>query len=120
MIDQDGASIDLGGKAPAFLPAQEATLDPDAKIEDILEIGQEVEVEIIRNADPESVTVSIRRILTEQAWAQVAKVFDEGANVEATVSRIIKGGALVRVLGLQAFLPGSQVVGGPPTEDLVG
>jgi small subunit ribosomal protein S1 len=119
-IDQDGATIDLGGKAPAFLPTEEATLDPDTKIQDILELGQQVEVEIIRNADPESVTVSIRRILTEQAWEHVGKVFDEGGNIEATVSRIIKGGALVRVMGLQAFLPGSQVVGGPPTEALLG
>lgn len=120
MFEPNGAMIDLGGKAPAFLPAQEATLLPDAKVQDVLEIGQQVEVEIIRNADPEAVTVSIRRILTEQAWAQIAKVFDEAANIEATVVRIIKGGCLVRVLGLQAFLPGSQVVGGPPTEDLMG
>ena len=66
------------------------------------------------------VTLSIRRLEFERAWERVETMHKNDAVFEASVVAVNKGGAIVEVEGLRAFLPGSHLCGGQPTEELVG
>jgi small subunit ribosomal protein S1 len=66
---RDGVYVDVGGKSPAFLPAEEAMLENNTDLVTSLPLDSEHEFLIIseQNADGE-VKLSIRRMLIKKAW----------------------------------------------------
>merc|ERR1719181_2687233 len=65
--------------------------------------------------------LSRRRILYGEAWEKVAGLYADDAKVEAEVVAVNRGGAMMQVEGLRAFLPGSHFLAGQnPTEEFVG
>merc|ERR1711907_390575 len=89
--------------------------------EDGVELGASYEFQIISDEDENGqVTVSKRRLEYAAAWEKVVKLQAEDTTFESEVISINRGGALVLVEGLRAFLPGSHMVGGTPTEELIG
>ena len=118
-----GCIVDIGAKATAFLPQQEAALiqEQGDDMEDLVELDKELEFQIISDEDENGqLIVSIRRIQYKAAWEKVNALQAEDAVMEATVVAVNRGGAICLVEGLRAFLPGSHLTGQLPTEDLVG
>jgi small subunit ribosomal protein S1 len=67
------------------------------------------------------VTVSIRKIMYAQAWDKLTKWYAEDPVFEAEIVQVNRGGAIVLVEGLRAFLPGSHIMGsGGASEDMIG
>merc|ERR1719181_1215308 len=65
--------------------------------------------------------LSRRRILYGEAWEKVATLFADDSSSEGEVVAVNRGGAMMQVEGLRAFLPGSHFLAGQnPTEDFVG
>ncbi|GAB0488800.1 hypothetical protein MMPV_000009 [Pyropia vietnamensis] len=121
-LDPHGAMVDIGAKASAVCPTAEVCIAQDVVLEDVLALGDQREFQVIRseNADGE-LLLSIRRIEYSRAWARVAQLAAENVTVNATVESINRGGGLVTVEGLRAFLPGSHIsVRRETHEDLVG
>ncbi|KAL3804188.1 hypothetical protein HJC23_013707 [Cyclotella cryptica] len=121
--DKGGCIVDIGAKASAFLPLQEATLfqEQGVGIEDIIDIDAEREFEIISEEDENGqLLVSVRRIEYRQAWDRVVAKQDSDEVFEAQCVSVNRGGAIFLVEGLRAFLPGSHLTGRLPDEDLVG
>jgi small subunit ribosomal protein S1 len=121
--DKGGCIVDIGAKASAFLPLQEAglALEQGTQIEDVIDVDTEREFEIISEEDENGqLLVSIRRIQYRQAWEKVIEIQSSDEVFEAECVSINRGGAICLVEGLRAFLPGSHLTGRLPDEDLIG
>jgi small subunit ribosomal protein S1 len=118
-----GCLVDIGAKASAFLPEQEAALIiPDSKdVSDIIPLDTKMEFQIISDEDENGqLIVSVKRIQYKQAWETITKLAEEDAVIEAEVVAVNRGGAICLVEGLRAFLPGSHLAGQLPDENLIG
>lgn len=98
-----GILLDVGGKAESFIDRA------DLKNFDALQVGDEVEVYVERvegeNSAPQ---VSIKKAAAQRAWDDIVNNHTEGSLIKGTVTGRVKGGLIVDV-GIEAFLPGSQV-----------
>jgi small subunit ribosomal protein S1 len=119
--DSDGAYIDIGGKAAAFLPLEEASLKRVTNLEELLPPDQEREFLIIREQDADGqVTLSVRQLEIRQVWERLAEWQENNQTIQARVSGINKGGVTVDVQGVRGFIPRSHLVERDNLESLIG
>jgi small subunit ribosomal protein S1 len=119
--EPNGALVDIGAKASAYCPLPEMSMHRLDKPEDALDIGEDREFQIISNEDQNGqLRVSIRRLEFTLAWERVTQLQAEDVTVFAEVVQVNRGGCLVLVEGLRAFLPGSHMAMRNPREDMVG
>jgi len=105
--------IDIGYKSEGSIPSHEFDDVDD------LQIGDEVEVLIVRLENDEGMVIlSKERAAARQNWEKIVKVYDAGGLIKGKVKAVVKGGLLVNI-GVEAFLPGSQIDIVPP-KDLTG
>lgn len=101
--------VDLGTKHAGYIPVGELTDDPSAKVEDLVKVGQEIEVFVVRVNDQEGVvTLSKKRLDTVKSWEDVEKACEDGTTVEGIVTEENKGGVVVSIKGVRVFIPASQ------------
>lgn len=103
-IGESDVSVDIGFKSEGIVPLAEFT-NPDE-----LKVGDEVEVflESVENKDGQLV-LSRKRADFMRIWERVTKAFETGEVLQGRCVRRIKGGIVVDLLGIDAFLPGSQI-----------
>ncbi len=119
--DSDGVYVDIGGKASAFLPADEAALKRVSNLEDVLPVGEEHEFLIIREQNAEGqVTLSIRQLEIRQLWERFAAMQDSGETIDVRVGGVNKGGVTVDAQGLRGFIPRSHLIARDEADLLVG
>lgn len=103
-IKERDVILNIGSKSDGLVPLSEFRDIPDLKI------GDEVEVYIENQEDPNGQLILSRRkakILT--AWENIQKALDMDIIIEGIVKRRTKGGLIVDIFGVEAFLPGSQI-----------
>jgi small subunit ribosomal protein S1 len=94
--------VDVGYKSEGVIPAAEFE-------DDDVQIGDEIDVLLERLENDEGMVVlSKEKAAHKQNWDKIVKVFHDGGLVKGKVKAVVKGGLLVNV-GVEAFLPGSQV-----------
>ena len=102
-IHDTGVMVDIGHKSEGLVPLEEF---PDRES---LKVGDEVDVLLERYDDEEDVPIlSIQKAIQKKNWDRVTSICGEGGTVTGTVKRRVKGGLIVDI-GVDAFLPGSQV-----------
>ena len=103
-IGDGDVSLDIGFKSEGTVPKNEFP-----RIDE-LKIGDEVEVflESIEDKDGQMV-LSRKRADFMRIWERVTRSFDSGELLKGRILRRIKGGLVVDLLGIDAFLPGSQI-----------
>ncbi len=75
-----------------------------------LKIGDEVEVYVENQEDQHGqLVLSRKKAKVITAWDNIQKSFDEDVVIDANVKRRTKGGLIVDIFGIEAFLPGSQI-----------
>jgi len=121
-FEPNGALVDIGVKSSAYVTLQEMALVKPDKPEHALEIGQSYEFAVISREDENGqLMLSRRRILFGEAWDKVTQLYADDAVVEAEVAAVNRGGAMMIVEGLRAFLPGSHFLAGQtPTDEFIG
>src|SRR5690554_2733464 len=103
MTDRD-AIIDINAKSEGVISLNEFRYNPDLKV------GDKVEVLIdVREDSSGQLILSHRKARTIKAWDRVNEAHDEGLIVNGYVKCRTKGGMIVDVFGIEAFLPGSQI-----------
>ncbi len=103
ITDRD-AIIDINAKSEGVISLNEFRYNPDLKV------GDKVEVLIdVREDSTGQLILSHRKARTIKAWERVNKAHDEGTIVNGFVKCRTKGGMIVDVFGIEAFLPGSQI-----------
>ncbi len=120
-ITSEGAYVDIGGKSPGFLPTNEAALGFVDNLAAILPIDESQEFLIIQEQDPDGqVTLSIRQLALDKAWAEIKEIADSGKSVQIRVTGANKGGITGEVSGLRAFIPRSHLQQRDNLESLTG
>ncbi|MCR4573639.1 MAG: 30S ribosomal protein S1 [Lentisphaeria bacterium] len=106
--NENGILLDIGFKAEAFIPKA----DLGEKWE-TLKTGDSLEVYLEQMEDEENVpSVSLHKAELQKSWDSIEKNYKEGDLIKGTIKSRVKGGLIVDV-GVEAFLPGSQVDLGP-------
>ena len=101
--------VDIGYKSEGAIPISEFE-DED------IEVGNDIEVLLERLENDEGMVVlSKEKAAHKQNWDKIAKVFHDGGLVKGKVKAVVKGGLMVNV-GVEAFLPGSQIDIIPPKD----
>ena len=101
--------VDIGYKSEGAIPANEFE-DED------IQVGDEVEVLLERLENDEGMVVlSKEKAAHKQNWDKIVKVFHDGGLVKGKIKSVVKGGLTVNV-GVEAFLPGSQIDIIPPKD----
>ena len=101
--------VDIGYKSEGAIPSNEFE-------DEEIEVGDEVEVLLERLENDEGMVVlSKEKAAHKQNWEKIVKVFQDGGLVRGKVKAVVKGGLTVNV-GVEAFLPGSQVDIIPPKD----
>ncbi len=101
--------VDIGYKSEGAIPSSEFE-DED------IQVGDEVEVLLERLENDEGMVVlSKEKAAYKQNWEKIASVFRDGGLVKGKVKSVVKGGLMVNV-GVEAFLPGSQIDIIPPKD----
>jgi len=96
--------VDIGFKSEGAVSIKEFS-DPEA-----IEIGQEIEVFLENVEDQEGqVVLSKQKADFMRVWDSIKEAHDTGNTVEGRLMRRIKGGIVVDLFGVEAFLPGSQI-----------
>jgi small subunit ribosomal protein S1 len=103
ITDRD-AIIDINAKSEGVISLNEFRYNPDLKV------GDKVEVLIdVREDATGQLVLSHRKARVIKAWDRVNKAHEEGTIVTGFVKARTKGGMIVDVFGIEAFLPGSQI-----------
>ena len=116
-------TLDLGTKHSGYIPVTEFTDDTDAKIEDIIKVGDTIEACVVRVNDVEgTVMLSKKKLDAVKSWADLEAAVESGNAVEGTVTEDNKGGVVVSVRGIRVFVPASQsgLAKDVPMSELVG
>lgn len=119
--DTSGVYVDIGAKAAAFLPIEEASLRKVVDLAAIVPLNEDREFLIIReqNADGQ-ITLSLRQLAFKKAWDRLAEIQEENRSLQVRVTGVNRGGVTVDAEGLRGFIPRSHLVERNDLEALVG
>lgn len=109
-LNEKAAFVNIGYKADAVIPIQEATRDENAKIEDLFKVGEEVEAKVIsiRNDDG-YVVLSKTEIEREEAYDEIKKAFENNETLKILIKESVNGGIIGRYKGVRVFIPASHI-----------
>ena len=103
-ISKDEIQVDIGFKSFGVIPRGEL-LNAET-----LQIGEEIDVFIEKMEDLNGkLILSRRRADFMRIWEEILKLFNEQVITNVRILRRIKGGMVVDLMGIEAFLPGSQI-----------
>jgi len=108
--ESDSAMVDIGAKSAAVVPAKEASVDYEAKIQDVLQRGKEYEFLIISEDDENGQFVlSRKKVDLVYSWKELEKLKEADEIINGKIIQIVKGGILVDIVGIRGFVPSSQI-----------
>ncbi len=101
--------VDLGTKHAGYIPYDEVSADPSVKPEDILKVGDEIEVFVVRVNDQEgTVQLSKKKLDGMKIWDDMAQYVADKTTIEGKITEENKGGLVCNVKGIRVFIPASQ------------
>ncbi|MEZ4422688.1 MAG: 30S ribosomal protein S1 [Gemmatimonadota bacterium] len=116
-VNETNVILEFGFKSEGTVPLDEfkdpATLVPGAEIEVLLESLEDEQGVVV---------LSKKKADFLRVWERIKEAYEQDRPVKGTLSRKIKGGVTVDLMGVDAFLPGSQIAlrRVPNIEDLLG
>ncbi|WP_320667321.1 S1 RNA-binding domain-containing protein [Prochlorococcus sp. MIT 1307] len=120
-VESDGVYVDIGGKAPGFMPKKECGLGVITSLKERFPKGLEVEVLVTREQNADGmVTISCRALALRKSWEKVRQLEAEGKVVKVLINGFNRGGVTCDLEGLRGFIPRSQLENGENHESLVG
>ena len=103
-INKREVVVTIGGKSEGVISAPEFRYNPDLKV------GDKVEVFVESAEDKKGqLVLSHRKARALKSWDRVNEAYEAGEIVKGYVKTRTKGGMIVDVFGIEAFLPGSQI-----------
>ncbi|TQI65561.1 bifunctional 4-hydroxy-3-methylbut-2-enyl diphosphate reductase/30S ribosomal protein S1 [Clostridium sp. KNHs216] len=114
--------VDVGRKQAGFIPAAELSADPNVRPEDLVKVGDEMDLLIMRTNDQEgTIMLSKKRLDAAKGWETVTAAEENEAVLTGVVTEVIKGGVIAVTNGVRVFIPASQATAsrGDSLEDLL-
>ena len=120
-LESDGVYVDIGGKAPGFMPKSECGLGVITNLRERFPKGLEIEVLVTREQNADGmVTISCRALALRQSWDKVKGLAKDGKVAQVKINGFNRGGVTCELEGLRGFIPRSQLLEGENHEALVG
>ncbi len=119
-VESDGIYVDIGGKAPGFMPKNECGLGVITNLKERFPKGLQVEVLVTREQNADGmVTISCRALELRKSWDKVQKIAKEGKVIRVKINGFNRGGVTCDFEGLRGFIPRSQLEDGENHQSLV-
>ena len=101
--------VDLGIKYTGMIPLSELTDDPTAKTEDLVKVGDEIDVVVVKPNDAEgTILLSKKRIDADKNWDALVEAEQNGTVLTGKVIELTKGGLVMISPFGRVFIPISQ------------
>ena len=101
--------VDLGYKAAGIIPVDELSDDPSADPEDLVKVGDEVEVFVVRVNDGEGyVKLSKKKIDAIKGWQSIEAAYESGEILTGRIVENVNRGVIALVNGCRIFIPASM------------
>lgn len=110
-VQDDEVMVDVGGKSEGIIPLREMSLKDVNSAKDLVNVGDEIEVMVLKWDDDGTILLSKKKVDTQKVMDKLGEDFNNSSIIEGTVTGTVKGGLLVDV-GMVAFLPASHVEDG--------
>ena len=103
-VDKKEVVVSIGYKSDGIIPASEFRYNPDLKVGDTVEV-------YVENAEDKKgqLVLSHKKARLSKSWDRVNAALDNEEIVQGYIKCRTKGGMIVDVFGIEAFLPGSQI-----------
>ena len=103
-IDKKEVIVNIGYKSDGIIPASEFRYNPDLKVGDTVEV-------YVENAEDKKgqLVLSHKKARLSKSWERVNAALDNEEVIQGYIKCRTKGGMIVDVFGIEAFLPGSQI-----------
>jgi len=119
-VESDGVYVDIGGKAPGFMPKNECGLGVITNLKERFPKGLQVEVLVTREQNADGmVTISCRALELRKSWDKVQNLAKEGKVIRVKINGFNRGGVTCDFEGLRGFIPRSQLEDGENHQSLV-
>ena len=103
-IDKKEVVVNIGYKSDGVIPASEFRYNPELKV------GDKVQVYVENQEDKRGqLMLSHRKALLQKSWENINKAMENDEVIQGYIKSRTKGGMIVDVFGIEAFLPGSQI-----------
>ena len=103
-VDKKEVVVNIGYKSDGIIPASEFRYNPDLKV------GDKVEVYVEDQEDKKGqLVLSHKKARLSKSWEKINEALDNGEVIQGYIKCRTKGGMIVDVFGIEAFLPGSQI-----------
>ena len=103
-VDKKEVVVNIGYKSDGIIPASEFRYNPDLKV------GDKVEVYVESAEDKKGqLLLSHKKARLSKSWDEVNAALEADAIIQGYIKCRTKGGMIVDVFGIEAFLPGSQI-----------
>lgn len=109
-FDAEGVNVDIGQKTEGYITKAELTNDPSVAPAEVCQVGDALTAVVLRiDNKEEKIFLSKRRAQEEEGMKNLAVARDEGRILQGKIVEAVKGGVMVDVLGVKAFMPASHV-----------
>lgn len=99
----------VGRKQTGYIPADELSPTPGVNPEDVVKVGDELDLLIMKTNDQEgTIMLSKRRVDAMKGWDKIVEAEQSGEVLDGVVTDVIKGGLLAVTGGVRVFIPASQ------------
>ena len=115
--------VDIGRKYTGIVPANELSAEPNVNPADIVKVGDEIDLVILRTNDQEGIiTLSKKKFDSYAGYAAMEEAKEAGTILEGKVTAVVKGGVNVVSNGVRVFVPASHatLTRGEDINELVG
>ena len=122
-IDPTAVYVDVGRKQTGYIPAEELSNDTTLSPEDVVKVGDEIELLIMKTNDQEgTIMLSKRRVDAQKGWEELEAKAESKEIFTGKVTAAVKGGVSVIYNNVRIFVPASQATAtrNENLEDLVG
>ena len=103
-VDKKEVIVNIGYKSDGIIPASEFRYNPDLKV------GDKVEVYVENQEDTKGqLVLSHKKARLSKSWERVNAALENEEVIQGYIKCRTKGGMIVDVFGIEAFLPGSQI-----------
>ena len=103
-VDKKEVVVNIGYKSDGIIPASEFRYNPDLKP------GDKVEVYVESQEDKRGqLVLSHKKARLQKSWENINKALENDEVIQGYIKSRTKGGMIVDVFGIEAFLPGSQI-----------
>lgn len=102
-------SVDVGRKQAGFIPKDEISYDPTVTAQDVLKVGDEIELLIMKTNDQEgTIMLSKKRVDSQKNWEELEALNGSDEIFTGKVIEAVNGGIIVMLKGNRIFIPASQ------------